>query len=206
MHKGLSDGKVRLISLQFNVSNAYPIPGCIKPKKQNDAPEKFLVRKSAIKGEQFIAPEESISGLYILADLLQEGYQLVEAISMVRDKNGLPYKTIRFSFVAEQYVNQLAEEFLHDLPEIASVLTSILKTSLWRVRAFLNPFYREGEAINGQYAISVNLDARKPIIDERGNPVREWQRNKTGQKMGDKPVPIEPKRFIRVFNNDLRIV
>ena len=46
----------------------------------------------------------------------------------------------------------------------------------------------------------VNCVARVPLFQPDGNPVLEWKKNEHGNRIGDKPVPIEPDNYVLVID------
>jgi len=201
--KGLLKGAVRLVSLQFSFSNSSLVPAGIRHKGQESA-EQFVTRKSSVKGQQCLAPTECVFGLRFLYDLDEAGYQLVDAFSRNMEKDGRPFSMVRFVFVAEQYVDS-SDEFLKTKNDATRGLEQLLTEAMWRARAFLNPFFKDGETVDGQYAISVNLEARAPLVDGNGKPLCQWRKDDRGQRIGDKSVPIEPRLFLRIENGDVCI-
>lgn len=77
------------------------------------------------------------------------------------------------------------------------VVQDICETALWRVRAFSNPFYIEGEEVDGVRAISINCEARVPLFLPNGQPVVARRKDAQGNKIGD-PVPIEPSGILTI--------
>lgn len=199
--KGLLEGTVRLVTLQFSATNPSFVPERL-PRKGKETVEQFVVRKSAIKGHQILEPVERVSGLYFSQDLEGEGYQPVDAFARTMEKDGRPFTVARFVSVAEQYVDS-SEEFLKIKPICKDAQVQIVTQALWRIRAFLNPFFENGEVVDGQYAISVNFEARVPLVDKDGKPLLQWRKDERGERIGDAPVPIEPRLFLRIENGDL---
>lgn len=56
----------------------------------------------------------------------------------------------------------------HDVQLIMIQFQRMCEEAMWRVRAFRNPFFHEGEEVDGKRTISVNLEARKPYNSHKG--------------------------------------
>jgi hypothetical protein len=80
-------------------------------------------------------------------------------------------------------------------------LKEICGTSLWRVRAFLNPLVEDGKIVEGQYAVSINLEVREPLFRPDGKPVTVWRRDEFGNKTGEAPLPLGPRARLRIVEN-----
>lgn len=194
---GLLDGEVRLVLMQFVFSSLKLVPSCLKQKPAK-MPKKIL----AVKGEQFLDATEDVSISVFLCDLKKVGYGLVDAYYQIREDGKA---TVCFMFADKEHIT-LSEEFKETHGSAERALLQILEQSMWRARAFLNPFFKEGIAVKDVYAISVNLDGRQPLIGDDGQPVLRWQKDENGEKIGDCPIPLEPKRFLRIINNDIRVL
>lgn len=201
--KGLMNGAVRLVMLQFSFSNLKLVPACLKQKGE-ESPSEFVVRKSEIRGEQFLEPVESVGCLSFLSDLALADYVLVDAFAKIRKRGGRPYamSLAQFIFSDTEHANS-SEEFLRVRPSAELALRQLLEQGMWRVLAFLNHFFKDGEMVEDQYAISVNLVARVPLVDGNGKPLVQWQKDESGDRIGDTPIPVEPKLFLRIENGNI---
>lgn len=173
---GLLNGQVRLVLLQFAFSNLKYIPSCLKQKS-----EKTPKESSAVKGEQCLNATEDVGVAGFITDLKDADYQLVDSYYQIRSRNGQQYAVVCFLF-AEKEQASVSDEFKKMRPDIEQALLHMCESAMWRARAFLNPFFREGRIIDDVYALSVNLEARKPLFDSVG-----------------------PKKFLRIIDGDIRI-
>jgi hypothetical protein len=192
---------IRMVIMQFAFTNESLVPEGIS-RKAEESPEHFVARGQAVRGEQILEPVEKVSAVRFIGDLVEAGYVLVDAFWRQMQKVGRPFFTVRFVFVQEDHANS-SEDFLHKRPKVIEALTSLTTEAMWRTRAFLNPFFLQGDMIEGVYSISVNLEARVPMFDKDGNPLLVWLKDKRGEKIGDQPVPIEPQLFLRIENGDI---
>jgi hypothetical protein len=46
--------------------------------------------------------------------------------------------------------------------------------------------------------MSVNLEAREPLVDKDGQPLLRWKRDANKNKIGDKPEAVVPERCLAV--------
>lgn len=197
---GLLNGQVRLVLLQFAFSNLKHVPSCLKQKS-----EKTLKESPAIKGELCLSATEDVGVVDFIADLESMNYQLVDSYYQIRSRNGQQYAVVRFLF-AEKEQASVSDEFKKMLPEIEQALLQICESAMWRARAFLNPFFKDGRIIDDVYALSVNLEARKPLLDSTGKPIFQWQKDENGEKIGDSPISLRPEKFLKIIDGDIRIV
>jgi hypothetical protein len=89
---------------------------------------------------------------------------------------------------------------------IRTELRNICEAALWRVRAFLNPLHENGEEVPGQRAMDISLVARQPILCPDGQPVTVWQRDATGKRVGEAPLPLKAEYCLRIVSDVVRLV
>jgi len=200
--KGLLEGTVKLLMLQFVFSNMGALPAGFFEKKRETLDE-LTARRSGVKGVQFIEPIQDVSLLQFLLDLAKAGYVLVDAFFQMRASvRGQQYPSVRFIFAAEESVRPDGE-FANHKQNAENALLQMCKEAMWRVRAFLNPFFEGGLPVDGQHAISINLEARSPLLDGEGNPLMRWEKDENGEKVGNKPFPLEPKLFLCIEDGNI---
>lgn len=176
----------RQVIVQFSFSNPEAIPG--QPRRAlPETPKESSDRKSGTAtGTMVIGPtEERASLAQFIAQLLSNGFRLVDAFTQQRvNKPGAYKKTYymaRYIFERDEVATALYGSTMQELQTICN-------TTVWRVRVFANP--------HGQ--LSVNLEARKPLFLPDGQPVVEWQKDAEGNRVGDNPIPIQPKHRLQV--------
>lgn len=197
------DKGIRLIAIQFSFSNPNAIPPSVKHRKPETLEEREE-RKSHATGKLIIPPTENCSIAEFLGELEATGYEMVDAFYKERidpkDPHGKrTYHMVRFLFASSEFVENLHEEFLNARGIIRTDLAEMARTALWRVRAFLNPLYKDGEEITEQCAISINLEARKPLFNPDGTPVTMWQKDEKGERVGNAPIPFQAKHHFRLY-------
>ena len=182
----------RRVTLQFSFANPDVIPKGIK-RREHETPEERTTRKSREGGAQGIEPVENVCLVELLSNLGHAGYEMVDAFykPRIHGKTGGTYHAVRFLFVRGEYAEPSAE-FKRKRRVLERELRTICEQALWRVRGFLNPCYKDGEEIPDQYAVSINLEVRRPLFDNAGNPVRVWRKDEKGNRVGDSPLPLRP--------------
>jgi hypothetical protein len=199
----------RLVALQFSFSNPDVIPPTVK-RLGRETPEERVLRKSRASGVMVIEPTERCSLVELLGELEAAGYEMVDAFYQERidakDPRGKrTYHMVRFLFAHREFV-ELSDEFKKTRDIIRAELRSMCESAMWRVRAFSNPFYKNGEEIPDQHAVSINLEARQPLFRPDGQPVTVWQKDENGKKVGGAPRPIKPDYCLRIVGDAIQLV
>src|SRR3972149_9877630 len=162
---------VRMIVVQFSFSNPEVIPSGIKRRNRETAFE-HVARKLQATGERVIEPTKNVFLGHLVGDFEGNGFELVDAFYQARpDHDDLKgtYHTVRFLFARHEFATPSAE-FRMVRDAIRAELREMLRTAFWRVRAFLNPFYQNGEEIAGQRSLSINLEVRVSRFLPDGSP------------------------------------
>jgi hypothetical protein len=200
------DGSIRMVGIQFSFSNSGVVPSsarCLSSETWTERRE----RKSYPRGVMVIEPTERCSLVEFLGELEMAGYELVDAFYKERINVKDPrraYHMVRFLFARHEFV-EISDEFEQVRDDIRTELQEMLRVAMWRVRAFSNPFYQNGEEIPGQRALSVNLEARQPLFRPDGQPVTVWQRDERGRRVGLAPQPSKPAFRLAVVGNEVVI-
>lgn len=192
---------VPLIGLQFSFSNSDVIPPSVKHQKK-ETPEESNKRGSCSSGNLIIKPTENCSLVELLNKLEVAGYNMIDAFYQERidpkDPNSKRiFHMVRFLFSYRGYVEP-SDEFRERRSAIWTELRNICQVALWRVKVFSNPFYKDGKEIPGQRALSINLEARKPLFYPDGQPVMVWPKDKNGKHLGDASLPLKPDYCLRI--------
>ena len=200
---------IPMINLQFSFNNPEVIPVLVG-HRSNETTEERVVRKSHASGRLMIEPTEKCSIVDTLDGIESVGYELVDAFHQERldpkDPTGRRrYHAVRFQF-ARQEVAQVSEEFKVIRDQVRYELQDICGNAHWRVRAFLNPFYQNGEEVQGKNAVSINFEARNPFFHPNGEPVLVWRKDERGNRLGNAPVPPKANRDLVVVNGEVILV
>ena len=200
---------IPMISLQFSFNNPEVIPVLVG-HRSNETTEERVVRKNHTSGQLVIEPTEKCSITTVFTGVESTGYELVDAFHQERidpkDPTGKRrYHMVRFQF-ARSETAQISDEFRAIRDQIHYELQDICGNAHWRVRAFLNPLYRNGEEVQGKNAVSINFEARSPLFRPDGTPVLVWQKDEGGNRFGNAPVPPKANRDLVVVNGEVSLV
>lgn len=204
--KGFLNGAVQMIVLQFSFSNRRAVPEGLFEKPEEDLAA-LKVRKNEVRGKQFIDPTEGVSLKQLVSDLLAAGYDLVDGFFRMRTKpDGQMYPAVRFIFALPDDEHQPGEFAAHK-ESAMSALQQMCDQALWRVRGFLNPYFSAKDVlVEDKNSISINFEARKPLVDGNGELILQWKKDASGQKVGTGPVPIEADKFLVAREDDICVV
>ena len=200
-----------MVMVQASFTNPDVIPNGVKarePEKKEESAE----RRTRATGTMVIEPTDKCGFMDFVLDLESAGYQLVDAFYQQRvdpkdPRRQRTYHAVRFIFVRNECATP-SEEFKQVRAKLRSeLLEVILGMSLWRVRVFKNRFYVNNNEVAGQYAVSVNLEARTPLFNGDGTSVLAWRKDSEGRRVGDKPVPLESECELRITTcGDLELI
>ncbi|NCF75189.1 MAG: hypothetical protein GWO87_01735 [Xanthomonadaceae bacterium] len=196
------DESIPLLTLQFNFSNCKVTPKIIK-KINSEKQEERVARKKIASGVQVIIPTPNTSLLLFPKQLREAGYELVDAISQERinaNANNSKYHMVRFVFSRHECAEP-SEEFLKYSDIVHSELDKICRQALWRVRGYLNPFYKKGKNF-----VSINMEVRIPLISPKGKRIKRWEKDEKGKKVGEKSLPLFPDHFLSVKNEEIKLI
>lgn len=196
---------VWLSILQFSFSNRKAVPEGIPEKPPEPPASEFIRKNEYVPGIQFLEPVAGVSALPLIGDFAEAQHQLVDGWWQERTKNGQPYYMVRFMFAGSDHATP-SEVFVKVRPTVMEALQKLLGESMWRVRGFANPFFKDGELIEGASALSINLEAREPLVDGVGKPLLRWQKDARGNKISEAPVELKPTKFLRIVGSDIRVV
>ena len=192
---------IRLVLIQFSFSNRDEVPGSIR-RREPETPDGSRERKTHTSGTLVVEPTENCSTAWMLEDLEDAGYRMVDAFSEERiHEQGSPgkraYWTVRFTFARREYAVTM-EEFRRTRDAAREDFSRMCRRALWRVRVFENPFYQNDEEVRGERTLSVNLEGRRPLFQGNGEPVVAWQEGGRGDGIGDAPRPLAASRRVRL--------
>lgn len=203
------DGNFRLVTLQFSFSNPGVIPVMVKHQNRETFEER-CERKHRSGGFVLIEPTEKCDLVKFLKELDEVGYILVDAFYKERiDSKDFcwtrTYHMVRFVF-ARRETASLSEEFKKKQCSLLSELRHICESAMWRVRAFSNPFYKNGEEIPEDRVLSINLETRVPLFHPDGQPVMVWQKDDRGKRLGDAPLPLRAEHTLSIVDRAVQLV
>jgi len=196
-----------MVAMQFSFSNARAVPRWIGAEER-ESPEESKGRKNRSTGKLVIEPVEGCSLMRFVEDIEKAGYTLVDAFSQKRLQKGQvenTYQMVRFVFVRNDFLKS-PNSFASVRALALASLNEMCKSALWRIRAFLNPYYDHGEKVPGEYFVGINLEARQPLRLLDGRPVTMWQKDERGMRIGDAPLPLQPSHWLRIQNEEICLV
>jgi len=195
---------VRLISLKFSFSNPGIVPSSVR-RLESETPEKRDERKRRNDGILAIEPIQNVGLSEFLEDLESAGHEMIDAYYQPRlGKDNRTFHMVLFVFCQREHV-KISDEFRMRRDTIIDELRKVCAQATCRVRAFVNPFYgSDNERVPGQATISVNLEARKPLLNSDSQPIMVWQKDREGERVGDQPVPLRPDYYLRLQDNTIR--
>lgn len=204
------DKTVRSFYLQFSFSNEKAVPAWL-PMQEEETPAEAKARRERKThgtgmGVCVIEPAENCSIETLLDEIVSAGFTLVNAYYQPRVDPNNPRKCwymARYIFVRNEDVTR--DELGESREMIEVGLKDICLLAFWRVRAWRNPFFKDGEPVEGLSAASVNLEARKPRYQPNGQPVVAWRRDYAGNRVGTAPKPLAAAHYLRVKGNTLQL-
>lgn len=197
---------VKLIAIQFTFTNRNVVPSCVR-KLTLEAPEEAWKRRMQVTGKEVIKPIPNVSLLQFVDQITPQGFQLVDGLSQLRTTpdGESTFHMVRFIFTRREYAKP-EPEFVSRRLVVEAALKRMCKEAMWSLQVFRNPFYVEGEPKPGEEALSINLAARRPLLDGKGQPRKEWQKNPAGDQVGNEPVVIQPPHHLDFTADEMRII
>ena len=171
----------KLICVQFRCASEKAIPLSLRKEEENWQEKTQRINRSP-SGKIIIESVEDCA-VWNLPDILSgAGKNLIDAFC--QERNG--HYITRFTFSPEEIGQK----------NFNSQFREMCNNSFWRLCAYLNPFYKDGEEIQGAQSLSLNLTARRPRFYPDGNPIFVWRKDGKGERMGNFPIPLEPKHCL----------
>lgn len=191
---------IRFVSMRFSFSNSKIIPSSLKFKAPATV-EREEVRRERHSGVLVIEPTESCCLAGFPQQLVLTGYPLVDGFYQPRPDpkdifGGRMYGMVHFLFYRREFA-EISPAFQAIADTVFGDLTKMCDDAFWRVRAFSNPFYKDGREVVGQSTISINLEARIPRFHPDGSLLMQWQKDDQGNRVGDCPKAIVPAHYLK---------
>jgi len=200
-----------MIMLQFSFSNFKIVPRWVWEKSFEKWEEWKERKDNEGTGKMLISPTENCSLVKFLNEIKTAGYEMVDALYQPRtdpkdNSRKRKYHMVRFIFARREYLEELPEEFKDARENIYNELQKMCEEAMWRVRAYLNPFFQNEEEIPEQHALSINLELRKPLIQPDGKPIVVWQKDNQDNRIGDAPLPLKPDHYLHITDNAIQLI
>ena len=202
---------VRMILVKFTVQKLETIPASIPPTEMETVDQLQRRKEEYISGLETIERTEDCSVVTVLDQIAQLGFELVGAFRkpMIHYRGGKQqtYHQLRLTFVRHEDVKpDMHEGFREARTQILEDVAKLCRESLWRVRVFNNPLFRNGDMDPIGRSACITLEGRRPLCFPNGKPVVEWQRDEDGYRIGDAPVPITAKHRLTIVDNTIQLV
>lgn len=188
-----------LIVVQFSYSNPDTLSlthQMALPVRDEDV-TKRLEHKAEQTGGCIVEPSERADAELLLNDLDKSGYVLVDAFRIIRLKDQKNPKS-KYNVARFIFAHNGSTDFQDSNRNAVLALASLTEQAYWRIRAFRNPLFKDGAAVEGKETISVNFEVRVPISNPDGTPVVQWMKDDKGHRIGQAPLPIEPQYLVTV--------
>ena len=162
IHTGVS---IPMVFVQFSFSNRKIVPFSL-PWRPNETAAEAANRNNRHTGKQTVEPVAPVYADNLYNLLWWQGYRLVEAWAQERRKGkGVYFYACRFIFWRrEEAVFPGEEVFARNVV----AFQELVREATWRFRAFSNPFYENGEEEQFKWCLSLNLEARQPLVNDNG--------------------------------------
>ncbi len=166
----LEDKDIKIILLQFSFSNKSIVPLGVRWTAKETSEERAKRTQRAIKGICVISPTEKVF-VDIFEEIENMGFVMINAFYKPRidpkDEDDT-YQMVRFTF-ATNSPQAFSENFKKIQESAREELRRLCNESLWRVRAYLNPFFSMNKIIEGKKALSINMEVRGPLFHKNGS-------------------------------------
>ena len=194
-----------LVAMQFDFLNRNIVPEIIKTVN-NKRQKKRVQRKKIKSGVQVIKPTPNVSLLIFAKQLEEAGYELVDVDYQERpnDNANGKYHMVKFLFSRHECAEP-SENFQKYSDIVYSELEKICRQALWRVRGYINPFYKEGEEIKGKNFVSINMKVREPLASPTGKLIKRWEKNDKENKTGRR-FPLLPDYLLAVSDGSIKLM
>lgn len=201
------DPSLRMIIIQASFTNEAAVPELLM-KLTRETTQESGVRRERATGVEVIAPVERVNLATIRFDMTEAGFVLVNATYQRRvdqHNSRRTYHTVRFVYVHTSQAKQ--SDFDKKRVGVLAELGRMLSDAFWRVRVFNNPYFKDGVPIGDERMLSINLEARVPRYMPDGTLVAHWKKDvHSGERVGDRPLPIEPAAQLTIKKGILSLV
>lgn len=190
---------IEVVTLQFRLTNGHAIPKGVPELMDESAEEKKYREQMAsfATGKLIIPPVENCSLAELIDRLNSMGFCVVDAFQQQRRDRGPAYYVARFDLRRTQGCAQHKR-----LEESQMALQEMVATAMWKAQVWRNPYFMEGQEIVGQFALSINMVARQPLVHADGTPILARPEESRGDK-SVMPLPIKPKHILTISQGAL---
>jgi len=193
----LTEG-VRMVLVQFQCNGHKGVPAYITRLDEKSSASRGYTGK----GVQVIKPTQNVSLDELCTGLKASGLELVSAFCQDRPVDGHSRYIVRFTFVRASDVKDPAEVYKWQ-NLMRTALSEMCETALWQTTAFVNPYFRDSEAVEGLSTASINCNMRTPLYCSDRTPKMRWQKDDNGRRIGDAPLPLRADYLLVVRENTI---
>src|SRR6056297_3452960 len=153
------DKDLKMFDMQFYFPNKHCMPTNSLRRKEPEKLTKTKKRSKRNTGCEIMSSQMAGSWYYVsvsqlVKDLWKWGYKLVDGFYQERpSKRSGHYYIVRFTFAR----HEIAKEYYPTDSLVAKALKQIMNYSCWRLKLYLNPYYDNGEEVEGNYSMSAKL-------------------------------------------------
>lgn len=165
------DKSIKLIALQFSISNMAAMPPSLHYLPQ-ETPEERQRRKNLPSGLLIVPETPNVMVVEFVGQVMGLGYQLVSAIKQDRPDlvpGAKPRTRVRYALVPHQDVVQ--ELPFAERKDMTVELIETCLNAMWTVKVHLNPYRKADTEYTDLYCLDVVLGARQPFCDRNGRPI-----------------------------------
>ncbi|MFZ3054731.1 MAG: hypothetical protein WA091_02000 [Minisyncoccales bacterium] len=199
-------GNTPLIMIQGSFSNGKAVPKSLNMISPETESQSQIRRYREVKG-YMVDMRDNCSTSNLLNELKESGYELVDAFCQERVNPKDPTKRSRYWMVRYVFANhenaEPSTEFVERRSVVEDDLQKLLSESFWRIRVFLNPFFKNNEQVSDCHTVSINLEARKPRFQKDGQLVVQWKKDNQGNRVGEAAQPLQPDIFFHISNENV---
>jgi len=174
---------VQMFLLQFNFYNNNLIPSFVRQEKR----EKVEIGMG-MNGKIINDPKEGVSATNFSEQILGSGFRLCDIYWRKNQEPGRSFSSNSLYFLFMRGSSVISENLKDNSGKAQSLLYSFTKGIIWRAKAFLNPFIKDGVEVPGKQAIVLVCSGRRPLVENN-------QRVMVPSVGGEK-ILLKPKEYL----------
>lgn len=177
--------KVPVVILQFHFGKRSSVPAGIPTLLPPEtAPEKKRRLTRQGSGKLIIGPQNNSTVVNLPEGLCENGYTVVGVRHEERLNDNRPgaFQVVQVTFhrreASDRMLANLADQQAEKaLSRACEGLRELCVNNFWRARVYDNPFFRQGEPVEGLRCAVVVCDMKRPTVQGNGEPVLVWQKD-----------------------------
>ena len=154
-----------------------------------------------IAGEKFIESTRDCYLAYLPEQIEARSFELVSvSLERCHDRKGPPYLKLRSQYARHDFVGKLTDEFVKLRLALRQELEFVLEDAGYAITAYDNPYFLDGQAVDGARSLSINANAPEWLINIDGAPVMIWDRPKN--EKGAQKIIRQTARMLEIDGDD----